>query len=68
VDVEPLIDEFAASAYLGFKPITCLRMAKRGQLPAVAFPIGTTGKIRYKFRLSELRVYAASISRASKAG
>jgi len=67
-DAEPLIDEYTASAYLGYKPITCLRMAKRGQLPAIAFPIGATGKIRYKFKLSQLQAYTESISRASQAG
>ncbi|MGA2851547.1 MAG: hypothetical protein ABSE46_21295 [Terracidiphilus sp.] len=63
-DAEPVVDEFAASAYLGFKPITCLRMAKRGQIPSVPFPVGSTTKIRRKFRISELKAYIESLSRA----
>jgi hypothetical protein len=65
-DIEPLVDEHVASAYLGYAPITCLRMAKRGQVPAVPCPVGNTSKIRYKFRLSELQAYTDSLSRAAR--
>jgi hypothetical protein len=41
---EPLIDATAASAYLGFAAITVKRKAHRQELPAIAFPIGSTGK------------------------
>jgi len=63
---EPLVDEFAASAYLGYQPITCLRMAKEGRLPSVPFPIGSTGKFRHKFKMSELESYVDSLPRAGK--
>jgi hypothetical protein len=59
---EPLIDANAASPYLGFAPITIKRMAKRGELPTIAFPIGSTGKCLYKFRLSELQKHVESLS------
>jgi len=60
---EPLVDADAASAYLGYKPITVLRMAQKGLLPTIAFPIGTTGKFRYRFKMSQLEAYVESLSR-----
>ena len=60
---DPLIDAKAASAFLGFAAITILRMARAGKLPTVAFPIGTTGKFLYKFRLSQLEAYVESLTR-----
>ena len=62
---EPLVNEFEASTYLGFQPITVLRMAHRGTIPSIAFPIGSTGKCRHKFRISELKAYTESISRSA---
>ena len=64
---EPLIGADEASAYIGFQPITILRMAAKGLLPCVAFPIGKTGKYRYKFKMSELEAYVVSLSRPAKA-
>jgi Helix-turn-helix domain len=64
---EPLIDADAASKYLGYKPITMLRMAKQGQLPSVALPIGKSGKFRYRFKVSELEAYVESLSRPGNA-
>ena len=60
---EPLVDDVAASAYLGYKPITVLRMAGKGLLPTIAFPIGATGKFRYRFKMSQLEAYVESLSR-----
>ena len=60
---EPLIGAQEASKFLGFKPITILRMAHKGLLPSVPFPIGKTGKYRYKFKLSKLEAYVESLSR-----
>ena len=60
---EPLVDDIAASSYLGYKPITVLRMAKKGLLPTIAFPIGTTGKFRYRFKMSQLEAFVESLSR-----
>jgi hypothetical protein len=39
-------------------------MAKKGLLPTIAFPIGSTGKFRFKFRLSELEAHVRSLSRS----
>jgi hypothetical protein len=65
---EPLIGAQEASTFLGcFKPITILRMAAKGLLPCVAFPIGKTGKYRYQFKMLELETYVASLSRPAKA-
>ena len=60
---EPLVDADAASDYLKYKPITVLRMAQKGLLPTIAFPIGTTGKFRYRFKMSQLEAYVESLSR-----
>jgi hypothetical protein len=59
----PLIDAKAASVFLGFGPITILRMARAGKLPTIAFPIGKTGKYLDKFRLSQLEAYVESLTR-----
>ncbi len=64
---ESLIGADEASAYIGFKPITILRMAKKGLLPRIPFPVGKTGKFRYKFRMSELEAYVESLARPAKA-
>jgi hypothetical protein len=63
---EPLIDANRASELLGYKPITIKRMAHRGELPTIAFPIGTTGKYLYKFRASELQRHVESLSRPAQ--
>jgi hypothetical protein len=63
---EPLIDAEAASAYMGFEPITMLRMAKCGVLPTIAIEIGTTGKFRYRFKMSQLAAYVEARARAAK--
>jgi hypothetical protein len=65
--MEPLIDAKAASRYLGYAPITILRMARAGKLPTIAFPIGATGKYLYKFRISQLEAYVKSLTRLPKA-
>jgi hypothetical protein len=62
---EGLVDEFTAASYLNIKPITALRMARRGLLPSVHFPIGATGKIRHKFRLSTLKAWTDSLHRGA---
>jgi len=64
---EPLIDAKGASAYLGFAPLTIKRMAHRGDLPTIAFPIGATGKFLYKFRLSDLQRHVESLARPAEA-
>ena len=63
---EPLIDAEAASAYIGFAPITIKRMAHRRELPAIAFPIGATGKFLYRFRLSDLQKHIESLSHPAR--
>ena len=67
VSISPLIGAKEASRYLGFKPITILRMARAGKLPCIAFPVGKTGKYIYKFRLRELETYVESLSRPAAA-
>jgi hypothetical protein len=66
-DYEPLIEAGEASKFLGFKPITIKRMAQKGLLPTIPFPIGKTGKYRYKFKLSKLEAYVESLSRPALA-
>ena len=62
---EPLVDEYAAGRYLDIKPITALRLAHRGTVPSIPFPIGTTGKFRHKFQISALKAYVESLSRSA---
>ena len=63
--VEVLVDEFAAGNFLNMKPITALRKAHLGSLPSIPFPIGTTGKYRHKFLISDLKAYADSLRRGA---
>ena len=67
VSVEPLVDAKVASRYLGFNPITILRMAKARKLPTIPWPIGKTGKFVYKFKMSQLEAYVESLSRPAAA-
>ena len=60
---ENLVDAKEISRMLDFRPKTILRMARRGDLPSVAIPIGKTGKFRRKFRLSEIDAYINSLEK-----
>lgn len=48
--------------HLGFAPIAILRMARAGKLPTIEFPIGSTGKYLYRFRLSQLQAHVESLN------
>jgi hypothetical protein len=60
--MEPLIKAKEAAEYLGHAPLTVTRMAHRGQLPSIAFPM-KNGKFRHLFRVSDLKLYVASLER-----
>jgi hypothetical protein len=59
--LEPLVGAVEAAEYLGFAPLTIRRMARRGILPSIAFPMGDTGKYMHKFRMSDLEAYVKTL-------
>lgn len=61
---EPLIDSKVAAKYLGFSPLSVRRMAHAKRIPAIAFPIGNSGKNLYRFRLSELEAFVKTLERS----
>lgn len=59
---DPLIDAEEGALLLCIPVSTIKRMAHRGEIPSVPFPIGTTGKFRHRFRRSDLEAYLARLS------
>lgn len=60
---EPLVNAKTAADYLGMHPRQVTRMASLGRIPYVGFPMGRSGRILYRFRMSELQAYTESLYR-----
>jgi excisionase family DNA binding protein len=65
-ETDPVIDAVRASELLGIPVNTVKRMAHRGELPSIPFPVGATGKTRHRFRRSQLELYIESLSSQTK--
>jgi excisionase family DNA binding protein len=60
---EALIGIKDAAQYLGLKPTTVRRMARKNRIPHLAFPIGANGHRLYRFRASEIEAFLNLIRR-----
>ena len=61
--IEPFVDAEKVGVHLGFKAGTVVRMAHRGDLPAVPFRSGK--KTYFRFKLSEIDAWAIKSQQSS---